>query len=168
MKTKLNVFISLFMSLIFVFSLASSAFAVDDSLTTAPLYFDENGERAVELLYVRPQKNNAIIKLSGVNTIEEAEKLKGTVLYSNREDAEIEEGANYIQDIIGCYVVDYESEREYGRVVDVVNYGASDILEIENGKKRFYVPVIPDIIVETDTEYQVIRIKAMKGLFDED
>lgn len=43
MKTKLNVFISLFMSLIFVFSLASSAFAVDDSLTTAPLYFDENG-----------------------------------------------------------------------------------------------------------------------------
>ena len=40
MKTKLNVFISLFMSLIFVFSLASSAFAVDDSLTTAPLYFD--------------------------------------------------------------------------------------------------------------------------------
>ncbi|MGN0548352.1 MAG: metallophosphoesterase [Acutalibacteraceae bacterium] len=43
MKTKLNVFISLFMSLIFVFSLASSAFAVDDSLTTAPLYFDGNG-----------------------------------------------------------------------------------------------------------------------------
>lgn len=43
MKTKLNIFISLLMSLIFVFGLASSAFAVDDSLTTAPLYFDENG-----------------------------------------------------------------------------------------------------------------------------
>lgn len=132
------------------------------------LYFDENGENPAELLSVRAQKNNAIIKLSGVNSIDEAEKLKGTVLYSNRDDAEIEEGANYIQDIIGCYVVDYESEREYGRVVDVVNYGASDILEIENGGKRFYVPVIPDIIMETDIEYQVIRIKAMKGLFDED
>ena len=131
------------------------------------LYFDENGKSPVGLLSVRAQKSNAIIRLSGINSIDEAEKYKGTLLYGNRDDAELEDGANYIADLIGCYVIDAETEEEYGRVTDVVNYGASDILDVENGGRHFYVPVISDIVKETDTEYQVIRIKAMKGLFDE-
>lgn len=132
------------------------------------LYFDENGSVPVGLLSVRAQKGNAIIKLSEIDTIDEAEKYRGRILYGNRDDAVIDEGAEYIQDIIGCYVVDIDDEREYGRVADVVNYGASDILDVENGGRHYYIPVIPDIVKETDTEYQVIRIKSMKGLFDED
>lgn len=132
------------------------------------LYLDENGNMPLTLLAARPQKNSAILKFTEITSIDEAEKYKNKILYGNRDDAEIDEDANYIADLIGCYVVDMDTEEEFGRVVDVLNHGASDILDIESWGKHKYVPVIPDIVKEIDTEFQVIRIKPMKGLFDED
>jgi 16S rRNA processing protein RimM len=132
------------------------------------LYLDDKGNKAVKVLSVRPQKNLAIIKLDGVDTIEKAEELKGKILFANRDDAVIDEDANYIADLIGCYVVDVDTEEEYGKVVDVVNYGSCDIYDVESWGKHRLIPATPDIIQEINTEYNVIRIKAMKGLFDED
>lgn len=132
------------------------------------LYFDDKGEKPVKVLAVRPQKHLAILKLENVNTIEQAEELKGRVLYGNRDDAEIDEDANYIADLIGCYVVDMDTEEEYGKVMDVLNYGSCDIYDIESWGKHTLIPATPDIVKEINTEYKVIRIKKMKGLFDED
>lgn len=131
------------------------------------LYFDDKGEKSVEVLSVRPQKNLAIIKLKGIDTIEQAEMFKGKVLYCDRNDAKIDENANYIADLIGCYVVDIDTEEEYGKVVDVLNYGSCDIYDTESWGKHTLIPATPDIVKEINTEYQVIKIKAMKGLFDE-
>lgn len=132
------------------------------------LYLDDKGEKPVKIISVRPQKNIAILKLENINTIEQAEELKGRVLYCNRDDAVIDENANYIADIIGCYVVDIDTEEEYGQVKDVLNYGSCDIYDIESWGKHTLIPATPDIVKEINTEYQVIRIKKMKGLFDED
>lgn len=132
------------------------------------LYLDDKGEKPVKIISVRPQKNVAILKLEGINTIEQAEELKGRVLYCNRDDAVIDENANYIADLIGCYVVDIDTEEEYGQVKDVLNYGSCDIYDIESWGKHTLIPATPDIVKEINTEYQVIRIKKMKGLFDED
>lgn len=131
------------------------------------LYLDDKGEKPIKVLSVRPQKNTAIIKLESIDTIERAEQLKGRILYCNRDDAEIDENANYIADLIGCYVVDIDTEEEYGRVDDVLNYGSCDIYDIESWGKHTLIPAIPDIVKEINTKYQVIRIKKMKGLFDE-
>lgn len=132
------------------------------------LYLDDKGETAVEVISVRPQKNLVILKLKGYDSIEKAEEIKGKILYGNRDDAIIDEDANYIADIIGCYVVDIDTEEEYGQVTDVVNYGSCDIYDIESWGKHTLIPATPDIVKEINTEYKVIRIKKMKGLFDED
>ncbi len=58
--------------------------------------------------------------------------------------------------------------KNMARVADVVNYGASDILDVVNDNRHSYIPVIPDIVKEIDTEDETIRIIPMKGLFDED
>ena len=132
------------------------------------LYLDENGNDSLKLISARPQKNHAIVKFAEITSIDEAEKLKNSVVYCNRDDAEIDDDANYIQDLIGCIVVNAENNEEYGSVADVVNYGASDILDVVNDKKHSYIPVIPDIVKDIDTEHEIIRIIPMKGLFDED
>ncbi len=131
------------------------------------LYFDENGKKPVRLLSVRQQKNQAVLKLEGVDSIEKAEQLKGKVLYCNRDDAVIDGDANYIADLIGCYVVDIDTEEEYGKIVDVVNYGSCDIYDTEQNGKHTLIPATADIVKEINTEYKVVKIKAMKGLFDE-
>ncbi|MGN1202743.1 MAG: ribosome maturation factor RimM [Eubacterium sp.] len=132
------------------------------------LYLDDKGQNPVKPLSLRPQKNLAIIKLEGIDTIEKAEQLKGKVLYGNRDDAEIDEDANYIADLIGCYVVDIDTDEEYGKVVDVLNYGSCDIYDIESWGKHTLIPATKDIVKEINTDFKVIRIKKMKGLFDED
>ena len=91
--------------------------------------------------------------------MDSAEQLKNSILFADRDDAPLQEGAHYIQDIIGC--------EAYGRVSDVLNYGASDILEIKSGKKTNLVPLVDDIVCEIDEIGGVIKIKPIKGLFDE-
>lgn len=131
------------------------------------LYLDENGANALKIVSVREHKNCAVVRFSGIDNIDTAEKYKNRVLYCNRDDAEIDENSNYIQDIIGCIVIDAENGTQYGKVLDVLNYGASDILEIENNGKKSYVPLIEDIVKKIDCENSVIEIIPMKGLFDE-
>ncbi|MBE6742329.1 MAG: 16S rRNA processing protein RimM [Ruminococcaceae bacterium] len=132
------------------------------------VYLDDGGNKPLSIVSARPQKNIAIMKFAEISTIEEAEELKNKVLFCNRNDAEIDDGAYYLADIIGCTVVDIESGREYGKIADIMNYGSSDIYDVVSGKKHSLIPAIPDVVKEIDTEKQIVLIKAMKGLFDED
>ena len=131
------------------------------------LYLDDKGNKSLTLISARAQKNIAILKFSEITSIEQAEQLKNKVLYCNRDDAKIEEGKHYLADIIGCYVVDIDTEEEYGKIVDGLNHGSCDIYDVESWGKHTLIPAIDDIVKEINTEYQVVRIKAMKGLFDE-
>lgn len=132
------------------------------------VYLDDKGEKGLSLVSARAQKNIGILKFGEITTIEQAEKLKGRILYCDRDEAKIDDGAYYLADVIGCYVVDIDTEEEYGKIVDIQNYGSCDIYDVESWGKHTLIPAIPDIVKEVNTEYQVVRIKPMKGLFDED
>ena len=131
------------------------------------VYLDKKGNESLTLSSARPQKNNAILKFEEITSIDLAEKLKGKVLYCDRDDAEIDDGAYYLADIIGCRVINAENKKEYGKVCDIMNYGSCDIFDVKNGKKHSLIPATPDIIAAIDLENGVIEINEMKGLFDE-
>ena len=131
------------------------------------VYLDDEGKKPLTLLSARQQKNVAILKFAEITTIDSAEELKNKVLYCNRDDAVIDDDAHYLADIIGCVVVDVDTNEEYGKITDVLNYGASDIYDVERNGKHTLIPAIDDVVVEIDTENQTVRIKPMKGLFDE-
>ena len=131
------------------------------------VYLDSNGKKSLTLVSARPQKNIGILKFAEITTVEQAQELKNKVLYCNRDDAKIDDGKHYLADIIGCYVVDIDTDEEYGKIVDVLNYGSCDIYDVESWGKHTLIPAIDDVVKEINTEYQVIKIKPMKGLFDE-
>ena len=117
----------------------------------------------------RPHKNIALITVKGIASIEEADKLRGKVLYINRDDVHLEEGEHFVQDIIGLSVTDTDNGTVYGKVKDVLKTGSNDVYEMqaENGK-LYYIPVIPDIIDRLDFENEAVYIHPMKGLFDDE
>ena len=49
----------------------------------------------------------------------------------------------------------------------VVIYGSCDIYDIESWGKHYLVPATPDVVKEINTEFKVIKIKRIKGLFDD-
>ncbi|MBR6046159.1 MAG: 16S rRNA processing protein RimM [Ruminococcus sp.] len=121
----------------------------------------------VEVERSRVQKNIVVMKIKGCDTVEEAQKLRNRVLYMDREDVELEEGAYFVQDLIGLTVVDAESGETYGELTEVSETGANDVYHIKMTDGRTcYIPAIPDVVRETDTEGGIMKITPLDGLFD--
>lgn len=131
------------------------------------LYFDE-GKEALEVSS-RPHKNIALVKIKGIDTVEQADLLRGRVLYVNRKDIKLPKGSNFIQDIIGLEVIDDDNGTVYGKVTEVIKTGANDVYEIKDSKgKAYYIPVIKDVVIETNPKKGRVLIKPMKGIFDDE
>ena len=132
------------------------------------LYLDENGETFVEVKS-RPHKHIVLAKIKGVDTIEQAERLRGKIVYINRADIQLDEGVNFVQDLLGLEVTDAESGRVYGKITDVLRTGANDVYEItDDSGKKYLAPVIDEVIRETNVDSGYIKITPMKGLFDDE
>ena len=131
------------------------------------LFLDE-GKTALEVT-CRPHKNIALMTVKGVGSIEEADKLRGKILYIDRKDVKLEEGEHFVQDIIGLSVTDAESGDVYGVVKDVLKTGSNDVYEMKAPDgKLYYIPVIPDILDRFDFGAEKVYIRPMKGLFDDE
>lgn len=132
------------------------------------LYLDENGETFVEVKS-RPHKHIVLAKIKGVDTIEQAERLRGKIVYINRADIQLDEGVNFVQDLLGLEVTDAESGRVYGKITDVLRTGANDVYEItDDSGKKYLAPVIDEVIRKTNVDGGYIKITPMKGLFDDE
>lgn len=134
------------------------------------LYLDKNGEKSLKITSCRPHGNVVIVKIEGVDSPEEAQKLRGKILFINRDDAKLEDGQYFIQDLIDCTVVDADNEsRVYGKISDVSETGANDVWHIKDETSREYlIPAIPDVVISTDVDSGIIKIRPLRGIFDEE
>ncbi len=69
------------------------------------LYLDK-GKQPVRVENARVHKNIVILKLAGVDTMDDALLLRNKVLYIDRDDVELAEGEYFVQDLIGLVVLD--------------------------------------------------------------
>jgi len=131
-------------------------------------YLDPNGETHVSVKYCKQHKGFVIVKLDGVDSVEDAERFRGVLLHIDRASANLPPDVHFIVDIIGLAVYDADTQYKYGKVTDVLQTGANDVYEIEtaNGKK-LYAPVIDDVVKEISAEDGYIKIKPLEGLFDD-
>ena len=113
------------------------------------------------------QKDRVIVKIEGINTIEEAEKYKNKYMEIPREYAvPLEEDTYYIADIIGCTVYDTEG-KNLGEVYDVIQTKNNDVYWIRK-PKELLIPVLLEIVTDIDIENRKITIKPVGEWQDED
>ncbi len=131
--------------------------------------YGKDGSPVYQIKAARVHKNMVIAKLSGVDSIEQADTLRGRILYLDRADANLPEGRYFIQDLIGLRVIDADTGAEYGVVNDVFNTVANDVysLRAPDGKE-YLIPAIDRVLAGTDLEAGTIKIHPMKGMFDDD
>lgn len=132
------------------------------------LYLD-GGNKKMKVTSVREHGNIAIVKLEGVNSVEEADALRGKILYIDRDDAKLPEGRYFVQDLIGLSIVDADNGRVYGTLADISQLPANDVYHVKmpDGKERL-IPVIDSVLAGTDLEAGTIAIHAMEGMFDDE
>ncbi|QYZ68141.1 ribosome maturation factor RimM [Neotabrizicola shimadae] len=110
-----------------------------DIASYGPLY-DEAGTRRFSVKLTRPISGGLGARIAGVTTKEEADALKGTQLYADRDRLpRLPDDEFYHADLIGLEVRDTGGAL-LGRVRAVQNHGAGDILEVSTPKGEMLIP----------------------------
>ena len=76
--------------------------------------------------------------------------------------------AQYLREF-GCEVVDADDPTlRYGTLSGVSKTGANDVWHVraDNGQE-YLLPAIPPVVIETDVAHNVVRIRPLKGIFDD-
>ena len=107
-----------------------------------------------------------LLKLDGVSDLDAAAALKNTLIYADRNDLPIEDGAVFIADMIGLPVIDAESGKEYGKLCEVINRGASDIYVVDTSAGERMMPAVKEFVKSVDVE-KGIFVTPIPGMFDD-
>ncbi|MCX7950883.1 MAG: ribosome maturation factor RimM [Clostridiales bacterium] len=120
--------------------------------------------KKIDVEGVKYFKNLVILKLQGIDTMNDAEKVKKIYLYIDRENAvKLEKDAYFIADLIGLDVYTLEGEC-LGKITDVFSTGSNDVYEIKNDNETILIPAIKDVVKEVDIENSVMKIQLLEGL----
>lgn len=127
-------------------------------LEYSPL-LNEKGEPALVITKAREHKGALIVKAEGVPDRTAADKIKGLKLYIDRAELpEPEEDEYYITDLIGMKAYDAVGA-EVGRVMNVDNFGAGDLLDIKPLEgAAFYLLFTAENVLEVDLDARRIVV----------
>ncbi len=110
--------------------------------------------------------DRVLLGIVGVESREEAQALKNTVIYLKREDIPIPRGAMLIADMIGLPVKDIDTGRVYGEISDVtdgVRYKLYTVLCEDGG--TVILPGVDEFVKEI-TEEGGMLVRPIPGFFD--
>ena len=115
----------------------------------------------------RNHKNFLLVKFEGIDSVEEAEKLKNLqIKIDSDEVGKLEENEFYFHEIIGCQVFD-ENDRNLGEIIDILTPGANDVWVIKGEEgKEILIPYIEDVVKKIDITNKKVNIEVMEGLID--
>lgn len=118
-----------------------------------------------EIESVRYQKKQVLLKLKGIDTIEEAEKYREDYLKINRNKEEkLPEDTYYIVDLIGLDIYTENGEL-LGKLDDIFSTGSNDVYVVKNSEgKQILLPAISDVIKNIDLEQKKIVVNLIEGL----
>ena len=113
---------------------------------------------------VRVQKTCNLVKLSGVDTMEAAQAMRGKVVELYRED--IDEDVIFGAELIGVEV--YEEDVLLGKVTDVLDYPGNSVYVV-SGEHEYMIPAVNQFILSTDLDANRMQVKLIEGMrTDED
>ena len=103
----------------------------------------KNEQKILEIEEVKYQKNMVLVKFKGIETVEEANKLRNYYVEIDRKDAiPLEEGEYFIADLLGLDVY-IDTGEKLGVLEDIYNTGSSDIYVVKNELgKQFYFHIL--------------------------
>ncbi len=114
----------------------------------------------------RIHKNSAIIRIKGIDSIEDAEKLVGTIVYVETEDLnELDEGEYYWFDLIGLET--YTDDGQFIGIVDsLIDRSMQSLLVVKTENREHLIPLTEPIVKEIDLQNSKIIITPIEGLLE--
>lgn len=131
------------------------------------LYLENEGDKKLEIEKVRYQKKMVLLKIKGIDTIEEVEKLREKYLLIDENNRrQLDEDEHMISDLIGLSVY-LEDLTPVGKITDVLQYSANDVYVIKNDEgKEYLIPALKQFIPVVDIKNQKVIITPIEGMLE--
>ena len=117
------------------------------------------GGKDYEMESVRVQKTCNLVKLSGIDTMEDAQKLRGKVLELYREDIDGE--VIFAAELIGVEV--YAEGENIGTIREVLDYPGNAVYVVR-GEHEYMIPAVKQFILSTDMENNTMQVRLIEGM----
>lgn len=140
-----------------------------ESLTDFPERFDpgavlwaDGAQYQVE--QSRIQQGNLYLKLTGITSVDDAERLRGLLLEVPESDLHpLEEGDYYHYQLEGLAVQTIAGE-PLGIIEDIFEPGAHSVLVVRGERGEILIPFIDDVIRRVDLAAREIEVELFDGL----
>ncbi len=128
----------------------------------------DNDYKPLKIIRSRLNKNFALVKFDGIDSINELLPLKSCLLFVEettiREN--LDEDEFLIDELVGLSVVD-SNGNNLGFVIGVSNNGANDLLSVKTKSKNVsLVPFVKAIVTDVDLKCKKITINNLEGLLE--
>lgn len=127
------------------------------------LYVDE-AHFPMTVQRARVHKNMVIMKFEGLTDVPGALSMRNAVLYIDREDVNLPQGAFFLADIYGLEVRNAATGEVLGKIADVLTLPANNVYVVRGGARELMIPAVPQFIAETNVEGGFICVNMMEGL----
>ena len=112
-----------------------------------------------EIVSCRIQKSCNLVKLSGVDTMEAAQAMRGKMIELYRED--IDDEVIFAAELIGVGV--YADGTLLGKITDVLDYPGNSVYVV-TGEHEYMIPAVKQFILSTDLETNTMQVKIIEGM----
>ncbi|MBT3352430.1 MAG: 16S rRNA processing protein RimM [Nitrospinaceae bacterium] len=125
----------------------------------AEVFLASDPSRRFEIVsFKRGGKGSVVWKFKGIDSLEAAESLRGSVFLVDRNILPgPEEGVHYWEDFENTEAVD-ETGRSLGRIVDMFGAGGNDIIVIKGPKgEELLLPAMKEVVLRREGDRWVFR-----------
>ena len=115
--------------------------------------------REMVMEQVRVQKTCNLVKFQGIDTMEDAQALRGKVLELYRED--MDEDVIFAGDLIGMEV--FSQAERIGELTQVLDYPGNQVYVVK-GEREYMLPAVKEFILSTDLDGNRMEVKLLEGM----
>ncbi len=107
------------------------------------------------------QKNMILLKLQGVDSIDDAMKLRNRELCISREDVELEDGVVFVADLIGLPVM--ADGRKIGKITEVMTLPGNDVYVVK-GEHEYLIPAVREYVEPLNLSTGAVYVHLIEGM----
>jgi 16S rRNA processing protein RimM len=129
----------------------------------------ETAERVeLESFRIQPSKKGVtvVLKLTGDDSREAADKRRGSLVFAHEGDLELQEDEYFLHELVGLEVANEQGET-IGSVKDIIQLPAHDLYVVARpGGSDAMIPAVEEFILEIDLEARRMIVRPIEGLLE--
>ena len=117
------------------------------------------GGKEYKMEQVRVQKTCNLVKISGIDTMEAAQLMRGKIIELYRED--IDDEIIFADELIGVEV--FAQDHCIGKITDVLDYPGNSVYVVK-GEHEYMIPAVSAFVIGTDMAANRMDVQLIEGM----